>query len=69
MGADYQRFLEQWVLAHSSDSEFRGVPFPADHVELPSPDIVGQVPELESPDAFRGLESVPEPVIESDETP
>ncbi|TFB06162.1 hypothetical protein CCMA1212_002303 [Trichoderma ghanense] len=37
--ADYKRFIETWVYAHSSDREFNGVPFPPNHFELPSPEI------------------------------
>ncbi|CAK7564052.1 MAG: hypothetical protein SEPTF4163_001935 [Sporothrix epigloea] len=36
---DYFRFMEQWKIAEAADSEFRGVPFPSDCFELPSPDI------------------------------
>jgi len=32
--------MEQWVLAHSADSEFQGVPFPSNTFELPSPEIL-----------------------------
>ena len=38
--ADYKRFIETWVYAHSSDREFNGVPFPPNHFELPSPEIL-----------------------------
>lgn len=31
--------MEQWKIAEAADSEFRGVPFPSDCFELPSPDI------------------------------
>jgi hypothetical protein len=42
-------------MAHSSDSEFNGVPFPIHHFELPSPQILsgdmgGLQPVLEPPD-------------------
>ncbi|RFU76319.1 acetate kinase [Trichoderma arundinaceum] len=37
---DYKRFIETWVYAHSSDREFNGVPFPPNHFELPSPEIL-----------------------------
>ncbi|GKT63679.1 hypothetical protein ColTof3_11018 [Colletotrichum tofieldiae] len=66
------RFLESWVMAHSSDSEFNGVPFPPHHIELPSPQILpGEISELPSPDISRGLEPVVEPPdsYESDSAP
>ncbi|KAL7942348.1 Acetokinase family domain-containing protein [Trichoderma barbatum] len=37
---DYKRFIDTWVFAHSSDREFNGVPFPPNHFELPSPEIL-----------------------------
>ncbi|KAH6610910.1 acetate kinase [Trichoderma cornu-damae] len=44
---DYKRFVETWVYAHSSDREFNGVPFPPNHFELPSPEILpGQAQQL-----------------------
>ncbi|KAI9171972.1 acetate kinase [Paramyrothecium foliicola] len=36
---DYQRFLGRWQGAHGSDRDFQGIPFPPNHVELPSPQI------------------------------
>lgn len=49
-------------MAHSSDSEFHGIPFPPNHVELPSPQILpGEMWELSSPHMPRGLEPVTEP--------
>ncbi|KIH92730.1 hypothetical protein SPBR_03065 [Sporothrix brasiliensis 5110] len=33
------RFIEQWTIAQNADAEFRGVPFPSDRFELPSPEI------------------------------
>lgn len=69
---DYRRFLEKWVMAHSSDSEFHGIPFPPHHVELPSPQILpGEMSELPSPDIGNGLQPVVEPPdsYESDSTP
>ncbi|KAH6660249.1 hypothetical protein BKA67DRAFT_45849 [Truncatella angustata] len=36
---DYRRFLDTWVVAHSSDSEYHGITYPADVFELPSPQI------------------------------
>ena len=51
--ADYRRFLERWLAAHSSDSEFNGVPFPSHRFELPSPQIM--------PGEYSGLPPVPEP--------
>lgn len=51
---DYSRFIERWAIAHSSDGEF-GVPFPENHVELPSPEPNGnQMNENISPDEFSG---------------
>ncbi|KAK9770714.1 hypothetical protein AB5N19_00277 [Seiridium cardinale] len=36
---DYRRFLDTWLVAHSSDSEYHGIAYPADVFELPSPQI------------------------------
>jgi hypothetical protein len=36
---DYHRFLDRWASAHGSDRDFQGIPFPPNHVELPSPEI------------------------------
>ncbi|KAH8675300.1 hypothetical protein BX600DRAFT_507549 [Xylariales sp. PMI_506] len=36
---DYRRFLDCWVVAHSSDSEYHGISYPQDAFELPSPEI------------------------------
>ncbi|KAG5985130.1 hypothetical protein E4U55_001099 [Claviceps digitariae] len=59
---DYRRFLEMWVCAHSADREFQGIPFPPNHVELPSPQMLpGQAAGLESPDWQRPSGSVAEP--------
>jgi hypothetical protein len=70
MVIDYRRFLEQWALAHSADSDFRGVPFPMDHVELPSPEIMGNIAELDAGESSHMLATVPEPEGEdSEETP
>jgi hypothetical protein len=55
---DFNRFIERWSIAHSSDGEF-GVPFPVNHVELPSPEMNG-MSELEHPGSFAGLEAVPD---------
>ncbi|KAH7369102.1 hypothetical protein B0T11DRAFT_70553 [Plectosphaerella cucumerina] len=60
---DYSRFLENWVFAHSSDSEFHGIPFPPNHVELPSPEIQSQISDLSSP-----LDPVGEAADYDDET-
>jgi hypothetical protein len=70
--SDYRRFLEQWAIAHTADSEFSGVPFPTDRYELPSPEIYpGERAELAGDGSFGGLQTVPEPAeaVESDETP
>jgi hypothetical protein len=65
--ADYRRFLEMWLYAHTTDRDFQGVPFPPNHFELPSPQMLpGQAVELESPDWTRTLEPVTEPA-DSDE--
>ncbi|KAG6006316.1 hypothetical protein E4U43_000457 [Claviceps pusilla] len=59
---DYRRFLEIWVCAHSADRDFQGVPFPPNHVELPSPQMLpGRATVLESPDWQRTSGSVAEP--------
>lgn len=51
-----------WLYAHSTDRDFQGVPFPPNHFELPSPQMLpGQAIELESPDWTRTLEPVAEP--------
>lgn len=59
----YRRFLENWVYAHNSDRDFQGVPFPPNHFELPSPQILpGQTDlGLPSPEWQRNLEPVQEP--------
>ncbi|KAG6026616.1 hypothetical protein E4U41_001225 [Claviceps citrina] len=59
---DYRRFLDVWMYAHSTDGDFRGVPFPPNHFELPSPQMLpGRAAGLDSPDWQRPLESVAEP--------
>ncbi|KAG5933581.1 hypothetical protein E4U53_000944 [Claviceps sorghi] len=59
---DYRRFLEMWVCAHSADRDFQGVPFPPNHVELPSPQMLPRpAAGLESPDWQRPPVSVAEP--------
>lgn len=56
---DYSRFIERWALAHSSDGEF-GVPFPENHVELPSPELNGNQVNGNTPaDGFDGPELGP----------
>jgi hypothetical protein len=50
--SDYNRFIERWAIAHSSDGEF-GVPFPENLVELPSSELNGnQMNGNTSPDEF-----------------
>lgn len=50
--SDYSRFIERWAIAHSSDGEF-GVPFPENHVELPSSEPDGnEMGGNVSPDDF-----------------
>ncbi|QUC17001.1 uncharacterized protein UV8b_01242 [Ustilaginoidea virens] len=59
---DYRRFLETWLYAHSSDRDFQSVPFPPNHFELPSGEMMaGQAAELESPDEQRTSEPVTGP--------
>ncbi|KAF5018598.1 hypothetical protein F66182_9427 [Fusarium sp. NRRL 66182] len=36
----YRRFIETWLYCHSLDGEFNGIPFPPNHFELPSPQIL-----------------------------
>lgn len=51
-----------WLYAHSSDGDFQGVPFPPNHFELPSPQLLpGQAVELPSPDWQHTLAPVAEP--------
>ena len=60
--ADYRRFLEAWAYAHSTDRDFQGLPFPPNHFELPSPQMLpGQASELPSPELSRSLDPVLEP--------
>ncbi|KAF7556611.1 hypothetical protein G7046_g6267 [Stylonectria norvegica] len=69
----YRRFLETWLYCHSSDREFQGIPFPPNHFELPSPQILpGVSPGLPSPEwPHHSLDSVPEPsdATEAEATP
>lgn len=59
---DYARFMEQWAFAQEADAEFRGVPFPIDRFELPSPEILpGDRVELFGSVSFSGLPTVEEP--------
>ena len=37
---DYNRFIQRWAVAHSSDGEFT-TPFPENRFELPSDDMNG----------------------------
>ena len=46
--SDYARFLDRWNYAHNSEAEF-DVPFPTNHIELPSPHMMGEAAELPSP--------------------
>ncbi|KAJ9429230.1 acetate kinase [Fusarium oxysporum] len=39
----YRRFIETWLYCHSSDREFNGIPFPPNHFELPSPQILPDI--------------------------
>ncbi|KAG6008963.1 hypothetical protein E4U21_003515 [Claviceps maximensis] len=64
---DYRRFLEMWVCAHSADREFQGVPFPQNHVELPSPEMLpDQAAGLESPAPQRPSGSEAEPTYSTE---
>ncbi|KAK7924533.1 hypothetical protein PG985_006587 [Apiospora marii] len=70
---DYRRFLDTWIVAHSSDSEFRGIAYPQDAFELPSPEIPPDTPyELPPPPGrfqqAMALPTVPEPE-DDDPTP
>ncbi|KAM7190363.1 hypothetical protein V8F20_009758 [Naviculisporaceae sp. PSN 640] len=56
---EYRRFIEQWNQAQAMDGEF-GVSFPANHVELESPQINGMVGH-HSPELFGSLPTVQEP--------
>lgn len=54
--------MEQWAHAQGVDAEFRGVPFPADCFELPSPELYpGDRTELAGSLPFIGLPTVEEP--------
>jgi len=71
MTLDYRRFMDQWAIAYSADNEFRGVPFPSNTFELPSPELLpGSAAELGTT-SYGGLHTVPEPFDtgESDATP
>lgn len=59
----YQRFLETWLYCHSTDREFNGIPFPPNHFELPSPQIMpGHSPDLPVSEwQNRTLDSIAEP--------
>lgn len=67
----YRRFIETWLYCHSSDREFNGIPFPPNHFELPSPQILpGHSPDLPvSGWPSHMLESVPEPSDAAEATP
>jgi hypothetical protein len=67
--SDYSRFIVRWNEAHNADGEFE-VPFPTNHVELPSPHING-MGERASLEMFGSLPAVPErtDTADSDDTP
>ncbi|KAF5646307.1 acetate kinase [Fusarium tjaetaba] len=67
----YRRFIETWLYCHSSDREFNGIPFPPNHFELPSPQILpGHSPDFPvSGWPNHMLESVPEPSDAAEATP
>lgn len=67
----YRRFIETWLYCHSSDREFNGIPFPPNHFELPSPQILpGHSPDLPvSGWPNHTLDSVPEPSDTAGATP
>lgn len=66
---DYQRFLNAWIMAHSSDSEFHGISYPRDVFELPSPEMAPGISyELPTPDLYQTeLPFVPEPADGNEE--
>ncbi len=60
------------MIGHAADSEFRGVPFPSDRFELPSPEMYPmESAELQGSEGYGPLQTVHEPydAAESDETP
>ncbi|UNI15190.1 hypothetical protein JDV02_001748 [Purpureocillium takamizusanense] len=63
--SDYRRFLEAWAYAHTSDRDFQGLPFPPNHFELPSPQMLpglaSELPSPSSPELSRSLDPVLEP--------
>ncbi|KAK3394553.1 hypothetical protein B0H63DRAFT_49734 [Podospora didyma] len=56
---DYQRFMEQWEIAHDADAEF-GVPFPANVVELESP-VMNGISGVHSPHLPNGIGELSSP--------
>ncbi|KAM0423019.1 hypothetical protein ACHAPD_001489 [Fusarium lateritium] len=65
------RSVQQPALDIRSDREFNGIPFPPNHFELPSPQILpGHSPDLPvSGWPHHALDSVPEPSDTTDTTP
>ncbi|ORY66470.1 uncharacterized protein BCR38DRAFT_180905 [Pseudomassariella vexata] len=59
---DYRRFLDAWLMAHSSDSEYNGIQYPHDVFELPSPQMLPGVSY-----EILALPTVPEPAEGGDE--
>ncbi|KAK8873164.1 acetate kinase [Apiospora arundinis] len=67
---DYRRFLDTWIVAHSSDSEFRGIAYPQDAFELPSPEIPPDTPyELPPPSRFHQAMTLPTVLEPEDDDP
>ncbi|KAI1845639.1 hypothetical protein JX265_005329 [Neoarthrinium moseri] len=68
---DYRRFLDTWLMAHSSDSEYHGISYPTDAFELPSPQITAASSYQLSTNSLwqTDLPTLPEPAEEDDPTP
>ncbi|KAK6843223.1 hypothetical protein PG987_004083 [Apiospora arundinis] len=65
-----RRFLDTWIVAHSSDSEFRGIAYPQDAFELPSPEIPPDTPyELPPPSRFHQAMTLPTVLEPEDDDP
>ncbi|KAJ1326785.1 acetate kinase [Microdochium nivale] len=66
---DFRRFLDAWVMAHSTDSEFRGAAFPHNRFELPSPEISSNTSyDLGSSEMYY-THMLPVPEVDDDEIP
>ncbi|KAK7757828.1 hypothetical protein SLS62_000206 [Diatrype stigma] len=66
---DYRRFLDTWMMAHSSDREIRSVSYPHERFELPSPELQPGVSyELPGSTMYPiEMQSVTEETTETDE--